>query len=113
MTELGVDELDRRLLAPDWTFVPEQWQLQMWGRALRKLGRPEGLVYCSPQLTGATFTGLPGRDGGRGLVDLVGREWAEAMVQRALDETLTAVPGASVAVLADGPYGVPRIVGGD
>ncbi len=109
LSELGIDALERRMLEPDWTFVPEQWELQMWGRALRKLGRPEGLIYCSPQLTGATFKGLPGRDGGTGLAGLVGRDLAEAMVQRALDETLAANPGASVGVLADGPYGVPRV----
>ena len=109
LAELGIDELERQLLAPDWTFVPEQWELQMWGRALRKLGRPEGLVYCSPQLTGVAFRGLPGRDGGAGLVGLAGRDLAEAMVQRALDETLATTPGVRMAVLVDGPYGVPRV----
>lgn len=109
LTELGIDELERRLLSPDWTFVPEQWELQMWGRCLRKLGRPDRLVYCSPQLTGAAFKGLPGRDGGAGLAgDGMARDLAELMVQRALDRVLEEQPEARVAVLADGPYGVPR-----
>ncbi len=108
LTELGIDELERRLLSPDWTFVPEQWELQMWGRALRKLGRAERLVYCSPQLTGAAFRGLPGRDGGEGLAGGGPEcELAAAMVQRALDRALAEQPAARVAVLLDGPYGVP------
>jgi len=110
LTELGIDELERRLLSADWTFVPEQWELQMWGRALRKLGHPERLVYCCPQLTGAAFQGLPGRDGGAGLTgNLMGRDLAEAMVQQSVDRALAAQPDARVAVLADGPYGVPRL----
>jgi nickel-dependent lactate racemase len=111
LTELGIDELDRRLLSPEWTFVPEQWELQMWGRALRKLGQAGQLVYCSPQLTGPAFKGLPGHDGGAGLAGLAGRAFAEAMVQRALDQAVAGQPGARVAVLADGPYGVPRVMG--
>lgn len=108
LTELGIEELERRMLAPGWSFVPEQWELQMWGRALRKLGRPERLVYCAPRLTGAAFRGLPGSDGGAGLAG-GGPECAlaAAMVQRALDRAVAAQPTARVAVLMDGPYGVP------
>lgn len=108
LSQWGCDEFDRRVLSPDWTFVPEQWEVQMWGRALRKLGPAGRLVYCAPLLTGASFQGLPGEDGGAGLHGLAGRSLAEAMVQRALDAAVEATPGARVAVLADGPYGVPR-----
>ena len=112
LTELGIDKLERRMLSADWTFVPEQWELQMWGRALRKLGRPDRLVYCCPRLTGAAFRGLPGSDGGAGLADApTERDLARTMVQRALDRALVAQPDARVAVLADGPYGVPRVTG--
>ncbi|MEI7436223.1 MAG: nickel-dependent lactate racemase [bacterium] len=111
LTELGIDELERRMLADEWCFVPEQWELQMWGRALRKLGHPDRLIYCSPRLTGAAFHGLPGCDGGAGLA--IGgpeRDLAAAMVQRALDRAVAVRPGARVAVLVDGPYGIPREV---
>ena len=105
LRELGPDAFEQRVLAPDWTFIPEQWEVQMWGRVFRKLG-PEGrLVYCAPRLTGAAFAepGLPGEDGGAGLAGLAGRDLAEAMVQRALDRS----GSGRTAVLADGPYGVP------
>lgn len=92
---LGPEGFARRIASPDWAFVPEQWQVQMWGRALTKLRSPANLVYCAPQLTGTPFLerGLPGTDGGD--------------PQTALDALVARNPGASVAVLVDGPYGVP------
>lgn len=97
LKELGPEALTRRLRSPAWTFVPEQWEVQMWGRALTKLGSPANLLYCSPQLTGLAFQerGLPGTDGGE--------------PQHALDAYLASHPRATVAVLKDGPYGVPEL----
>lgn len=110
MTE-GPGGVTRRLLAPDWDFIPEQWEVQMWARAFNKLGAMDRLVYCAPQLTGAAFKAfdLPGVDGGAGLAGPArsGPALAEAMVQHSLDRLLAESPGSSVAVLADGPYGVP------
>jgi nickel-dependent lactate racemase len=110
--ELGSDGCVDRYFAADWTFVPEQWQVQMWARAFRKLGDFAKLVYCAPSLTGEPFVqrGIPGRDGGAGLpCSADERAFAELMVQRAVDDFMRAHPAASVAVLADGPYGVPII----
>ena len=109
LKELGPDGLDARLLSPDWTFVPEQWQPQMWGRVLRKLGPDGSLIYCSPHVTGPLFAAhqLPGRDGGTDVpASLDDRDWAEHMVQHAIDQ----IPAShSVVVLKDGPYGVPWV----
>ena len=112
LREWGADELDRRLLAPDWQFVPEQWEVQMWARVFRKLGPAGRLVYCAPRLTGGRFLdgGLPGQDGGAGL-DMKGsdRDQAERMVQQAVDQH---AGRGRVAVLAEGPYGVPILTTG-
>jgi len=111
LRDLGPDAFEARLRSPGWRFVPDQWELQMWARALRRLGRPSNLIYCSPQLTGETFRrrGLFGTDGGADLDGLEGGDLAQAMVQRAVDRFLADHPGGEVAVLADGPYGVPRL----
>ncbi len=109
LKRLGADGLDARLLSADWTFVPEQWQPQMWGRVLRKLGPGGHLVYCVPQVSGAIFTTahLPGEDGSVGVPPVPDeREWTEQMVQAAVDRIPS---GRSLLVLADGPYGVPLI----
>ena len=113
LTELGPDGFDRKVCSSDWAFVPDQWEVQMWGRAVRKVGPAGRLVYCAPQLTGAAFTGLPGVDGGAGIAGLQGRDLAEAMVQRAIDHACQTRFHARVAVLADGPYGVPCLTPGE
>ncbi|MBI2441715.1 MAG: DUF2088 domain-containing protein [Lentisphaerae bacterium] len=107
----GLDGFQRRLFAPDWAFVPEQWEVQMWARAFRRLGGLDRLTYCAPELTGAVFRQrqLPGLDGGAGITGLNGRALAERMVQLAVDRHLAAHPDATVAVLLDGPYGVPTV----
>ncbi|HOX06458.1 MAG TPA: lactate racemase domain-containing protein [Planctomycetota bacterium] len=112
LAESGPEGLVRKMLAPGWEFIPEQWQAQLWAQSLAKLGTPANLTYCSPRLTGEAFraAGLPGTDGGDGLASAAGasaRDLAEAMVQRAVDRFAAASPGGRVAVLADGPYGVP------
>ena len=107
--EFGPDDFLKKILSPEWEFLPEQWQAQSWARALKKMGGPGHLIYCSPQLTGATFAkeGIPATDGGMGLSGLTGRDLAEAMVQRAIDRFAATHPDAGIAVLLDGPYAVP------
>jgi len=106
---LGVDGFTRRIQEPSWTFIPEQWEVQMWIRAFRMLGAFERLIYCAPQLTGELFRarGIPGQDGGLGLEATSGRDLAERMVQTAIDRHHAHAPNARTAVLLDGPYGVP------
>ena len=115
LTELGPDGFTHKLFEPEWTFIPDQWEVQMWARAFRKLGAFENLIYCSPQLTGEAFAErrIPGRDGGAGLGGLSGAPLSRAMVQRALDKFSRAHPAARLALLAEGPYGVPRCLGHD
>jgi len=106
LRQMGPDNFERLVASKDWTFIPEQWQVQMWGRVFRRLGSTGQLIFCAPQLTGANFHqhGLHGHDGGDGLLG-AGRELAEAMVQRALHRVHARQ---RIAVLADGPYGVPQ-----
>lgn len=98
LAEHGPESFTRKIFAPDWTFVPEQWQVQMWARVLRKLGAAEKLIYCAPQFADQAFArhGLPGSYGGA--------------PQDALDRLVKRMPDATVAILKDGPYGVPRLV---
>lgn len=106
--EIGPHEFLAAILDPDWVFVPEQWEAQMWSRLFR-LTPPENLIYCTLDIDPADFSWLPGTDA-RDLVpeapDL------EALLQGSLDlavRTLAEKLGRrpSVAVLPDGPYGIP------
>jgi len=96
------------ILDPSWSFVPEQWEVQMWTRLFEKT-EPENLLYCSLDIPPDSFAGLPATDA-RSLVkapqdlqDLVNKtiRWALGNLKRK--------PGGapSVAVLPDGPYGIP------
>ena len=107
LRQMGHDAAEQRLLAADWQFVPEQWELQMWARVFRRLGPNGEFILCAPQLTGEKFQqhGIHGHDGGEGLTG-TGRDLAEAMVQRLLHRVQ---PHQRLAILADGPYGVPQL----
>ena len=106
LRKMGPDAFEQLVLSEGWEFVPDQWEVQMWGRVFRRLGQDGQLIFCAPQLTGAKFHqhGLHGHDGGEGLAG-AGRELAEAMVQRLLHRVQ---PHQRLAILADGPYGVPQ-----
>jgi lactate racemase len=109
LRELGAEAFNARLLSPDWEFAFEQWQPQMWTRALKRLGTAGKLVYCAPQLSGADFKaeGIPGINGCTGISGDSHAQIAEAGMQRAINEFAAANPGARIAALLDGPYGVP------
>ena len=47
---LGPDGFLERILDPDWTFVPDQWEVQMWSKAYRRLAGPKEIYICAPQL---------------------------------------------------------------
>ena len=106
LRRMGPEAFEQLVFSKDWTFVPEQWQIQMWGRVFRRLGPTGQLIFCAPQLTGAKFHqhGIHGNDGGEGLAG-AGRDLAETMVQQLLHRVQ---PHQRLAILADGPYGVPQ-----
>jgi len=109
LRELGPAKFTARILSAQWKFVFEQWQVQMWARALTRLDPAGELTYCAPQLAAFDFEaeGIPGINGCAGIPGDSPAEVARAAVQKSIDGFAAANPGASVAVLLDGPYGVP------
>jgi nickel-dependent lactate racemase len=106
--EVGAEKFIRMLLDPDWTFVPEQWEAQMWTRLFEKTP-PENLLYCCLEIPEEDFSWIPGTDA-RALVGrteslprLVDKSIAWAV--DALQARLNRAP--EIAVLPDGPYGIP------
>jgi nickel-dependent lactate racemase len=100
---------------PAWTFTKDQWEPEVWGRVLRKVGET-GLIYCSPRIQPGEFSMLPGRSGYDFLEEseaLIGREAAQAMVQNALlyliSRHLEEGRRPSTAVIREGPYAVPYL----
>jgi hypothetical protein len=112
---LGVDGYLNMITDPPWPFTKDQWEPEMWGRVLRKVGE-SGLIYCSPRIPPADFSRLPGLSGHDFLEESEGPsglEAARSMVQNALLYAVSRRSSegrqAAVAVVREGPYGVPYL----
>jgi nickel-dependent lactate racemase len=113
------------LLAPGWRFTRDQWEPQMWGKVLAKIGE-EGLIYCSARLAPREAEIVPGRLGW----EFVDRPpvaaaataasddlaLAQAMVQNAVvacvHDARWGGKTPSFAFVKEGPYAIPFIASG-
>ena len=110
LTLNGAEAVERMLKSPDWTFIPEQWQVQMWCRLFRKIPI-DHLYYYSPQFTDHEY----GLTAGSKLSQLAGveetgdpKELIPAMINRGIEELRRRSDGPlRIAYLKDGPYGIP------
>jgi len=116
LCQLGPEEFRQRLLSPHWEFTFEQWQPQAWAQILSRL-LPDGeLIYCAPQLANTDFAiaGIPGINGCSALAETLPENASPAAIaqtatQRAIDKLVATSKDLTVAVLVDGPFGVPYI----
>lgn len=109
----GPDGYLNLLKAPTWKFTKDQWEPEVWGKVLRKVGE-EGLIYCSLEIERKNYCLLPGVCG----LDFLNSkrikpslEKAREMIQRAI---LFAVARyrqkgsePTFAFIREGPYAVP------
>ncbi|OGB93014.1 MAG: hypothetical protein A2Z31_07750 [candidate division NC10 bacterium RBG_16_65_8] len=109
----GPDRYLAALMSPTWRFTKDQWEPQMWGKVLSKVGE-EGLVYCSARLSCEAHELVPGGTGWDYLPDgppAGDAATAQAMVQNALIATVRHPRWGgrrpSVAFIKEGPYAVP------
>jgi nickel-dependent lactate racemase len=109
----GWERYLKMLLAPDWKFTRDQWEPQMWGKVLAKIGE-EGLIYCSSRLPARESEIVPGRLGW----EFVDPPWsdddaaqARAMVQNAViacvHHSRWGGKKPSFAFMKEGPYVIP------
>ena len=112
---LGPDGYVTTLRQPDWQFTKDQWEPEMWGKALRKVG-VGGLIYCAPQISPHDFNkiipGLNGYDVTPANMDFPSdMEKAQAMVQNAIKYAVARCSQKeqppSFAYIEDGPYAIP------
>ncbi len=110
----GPEAFMRLIKSPDWRFIPEQWQVQMWSKVFEKIPMNH-FTYCAPHITASDAAILPGKDGN--LLLPPERRYSRSLADAA-DMVRVAVNGAveackargtapSVAFLRDGPYGIP------
>lgn len=114
---MGPERFNRLLLSPDWVFIPDQWQVQMWAKIFNKIPM-ENLIYYSPQLSKKDYQIIPGTDGNKYLPKEI-RYQADlpaiaTVIENAVGSYLSGLSQeeqrkARIAFLADGPYGVPLL----
>ena len=109
----GTESYLKIISHPDWKFTKDQWEPEVWGRVLRKVGE-EGLIYCTLEISEEDYCLLPGQCG----LDFLKKkkkkptlEMTEEMIQNAIlfavfryrekgiEPTMT--------FIREGPYAVP------
>lgn len=111
---LGPDAYISILKHPDWVFTKDQWEPEMWGKSIRKVGN-EGLIFCSAHIPEEDSQILPGTsgyefiDGNRAFGSA--REKAQAMFQNAViyaaNHPRFGGRNPSMAFIEEGPYAIP------
>jgi nickel-dependent lactate racemase len=108
--EKGPEKFSEMILEPTWTFVPDQWEAQMWAKLFLRIPS-QNLVYCTKDISRDSFSWLPGTDArslapeASDLEELVAGsiDWAlELLRKRPTQEP-------NIAILPDGPYGIPYL----
>ena len=109
----GVEGYLKTIRDPDWKFTKDQWEPEMWGRVLKKVGE-EGLIYCTLEMSSEDYCLLPGQCG----LDFLKRvkkkpslDMAREMVQNAVRFALYPYREKGIeptmAFIREGPYSVP------
>ena len=110
----GPDGYVEILRSCSWKFTKDQWEPEVWGRVLRKVGE-EGLIYCNSDIPPKDFAILPGISGYDFLPPAGKRKdrakKVEEMVQNALlysyQSCIKKQINPSIAFISEGPYAVP------
>jgi hypothetical protein len=111
---LGPDGYVSILKHPDWIFTKDQWEPEMWGKPIRKVGK-DGLIYCAPQIPAEDFKIIPGLSGYEFIEKTADfdsmKAKAAAMFQNAViyAEHHPRFNGRkpTFAIIAEGPYAIP------
>ena len=109
---LGPDGFLQRILDPDWAFVPDQWEVQMWSKAYRRLAGPKEIYICAPQLEDCPQDLLPETNvaaQNKRLTDESNADFARRILQQTIDRLTQGPADTETLVLPDGPYAVPQL----
>jgi len=109
----GADGYLGLLQTPHWKFTKDQWEPEVWGKVLRKVGE-EGVIYCSLEIDRKNYCILPGVCG----LDLLKGKRKTPTLERAQEMVQNGVLLAihryrekeidpSMAFIREGPYAVP------
>jgi hypothetical protein len=112
----GIERYLKIISHSDWKFTKDQWEPEVWGRVLRKVGE-DGLIYCTLEISEDDYCLLPGQCG----LDFLKRkkkkptvEMSEQMVQNAILFAIYRFREKGIdptmAFIREGPYAVPFLI---
>jgi nickel-dependent lactate racemase len=110
----GPSAFCQKLLSDDWTFVPDQWQAQMWAKVFARLGDFKKMYLCSPRLADLQDGAIPEINAAGEIKPPADKDeitYAAQIVQHTVEKLCAANPKASVLILPEGPYLVPNYDG--
>ncbi len=112
LIDLGHEKFTTKILSSNWSFRPEQWQVQMWARVFEKIATSSNFFSCMPQLEKAE----PGLIPETNICFLIKRlpdetdfDYLQRMAEKTLASEIADAAHTEVLVLPDGPYAVPVI----
>lgn len=105
----------RTICSSDWTFIPDQWQVQQWAKVFDRIPM-DHMIFYSPKLDRTWWPGIPGIDGHRFLSEEEqahpGKDCFAKVVISSLsyieDQTGRSLDTLQVAYVSEGPYVIPR-----
>lgn len=114
LKDKSVKEFLEELSSPDWKFIPDQWQVQMWGKVFEVIPQ-DHLIYYAPQIPKSDYGILPGVDGNTFLDEADRYKDKDGLIPVFLERAIEKVTRIfiklhdrqpRIAWLADGPYGI-------
>lgn len=114
LKSFGVAKFNKLLFSPDWSFIPEQWQVQMWTKLFAKIPQ-ENFIYYSPQFTARDYAFIPGVDGNLFLDPETRYQGSLNTIPEVIQKAINVMTEEfkseknsepSIAFLSDGPYGI-------
>ena len=95
LKRLSYKKFLEHILSQNWTFVPEQWQVQTWAKVFEYLKKSDNLYLCTDRLENSDQELL------------LESNVSVRMMQKTIDDVIQ--PQDSILVLPDGPYAIPVI----
>ena len=110
LVSLGPKGFLQTISADNWSFVPEQWQVQVWAKVFEKLESTKKVFTCAPQLENYTGELIPETDISSQIKRLIGETdigFTQRIVQLTIERLIKNQDRPEIAVLPDGPDAIP------
>ena len=111
---VGAEAFLKTITSPDWTFIPDQWQVQQWAKVFERIPQ-DHLLFYSPSLDEIWWPGVPGVNLRKALPAPEQAQPSSACLRLAVERALEQVAARTgksldelrISWINDGPYVIP------